>query len=74
MISGICYTLMEENNWDSHVLTENNVSERDRREVPKFFYRYLGAKRFLDKANQNCFQDRVSACLVSRRLFCLYQA
>jgi hypothetical protein len=47
---------LAENNWDSHVLTENAVTEMDRREVPKFFFRYLGAKRFLDKANQNCFR------------------
>ena len=47
---------MKENNWDSHVLTEKDVTGTDRREVPKFFYRYLGGKRFLDKANQNCFR------------------
>lgn len=47
---------LEENNWDSHILTEDDVSAKDRKEVPKFFYRYLGAKRFLDKANQNCFR------------------
>jgi hypothetical protein len=47
---------MTENNWNSHILTEKDVTGRDRREVPKFFYRYLGAKRFLDKANQNCFR------------------
>ena len=47
---------LAENNWDSHVLTQKDVTERDKREVPKFFYRYLGPKRFLDKANQNCFR------------------
>ena len=47
---------MEENNWTSHILTEKDVTGRERREVSKFFYRYLGAKRFLDKANQNCFR------------------
>jgi hypothetical protein len=47
---------MAGNNWNSHILTEKDVTGRDRREVPKFFYRYLGAKRFLDKANQNCFR------------------
>lgn len=47
---------LAENNWNSHVLTEKDVTGKDKREVPKFFYRYLGAKRFLDKANQNCFR------------------
>ena len=47
---------MAENNWNSHILIAKDVTDRDKKEVPKFFYRYLGAKRFLDKANQNCFR------------------
>lgn len=42
-------------NWDSHVLTAQDVKERDLEEVSKFYFRYIGAGRFVDKANQNCF-------------------
>jgi len=47
---------LSENNWDSHVLSRNDVTDRDREEVPRFYYCHLGAKRFVDKANQNCFR------------------
>ena len=45
-----------ENGWDSHILLASNVSERDRQEVSRFFYRHIGSCRFIDKANQNCFR------------------
>ena len=47
---------ISENNWNSHSLTEKDVSKRVKQEVLRFFYRNLGAKRFVDKANQNCFR------------------
>lgn len=44
-----------EKNWDSHILTEKDVSERDKEEISRFYFRNLGGKRFVDKANLNCF-------------------
>lgn len=43
-------------NWESHMLTVNDIGERDREEVSRFYFRNLGEKRFIDKANQNCFR------------------
>lgn len=44
-----------EKNWDSHTLTARDVSEQDIEKVSRFYYRAFGARRFVDKANQNCF-------------------
>jgi hypothetical protein len=46
----------EERNWDSHELGAGDVSERDRIEVSRYFFKHLGSRRFVDKANQNCFR------------------
>lgn len=46
----------EERNWDSHNLGAEDVTERDRIEVARYFFKHLGMKRFVDKANQNCFR------------------
>jgi hypothetical protein len=46
----------EEKNWDSHVLAAENVGERDQDNVSRYYFRTLGARRFVDKANQNCFR------------------
>lgn len=40
---------------ESHILTKADVCQRDREEVSRFFYSALGKKRFVDKANINCF-------------------
>lgn len=47
---------LEGRNWDSHALDREDASEQDRHAVERFFYRQLGARRFVDKANQNCFR------------------
>ena len=47
---------LSERNWDSHTLNVMDVKERDRLEVSRFYFRHLGEKRFVDKANQNCFR------------------
>jgi hypothetical protein len=47
---------LQERNWDSHILTAEDADARARAEVSRFFYRHLGSRRFLDKANQNCFR------------------
>ncbi len=39
--------------WRSHALDEHDASESDRRAVARYFFRYLGARRFVDKNNQN---------------------
>jgi hypothetical protein len=44
-----------EKNWDSHTLTARDVAAHDMEKVSKFFYCAIGARRFVDKANQNCF-------------------
>ncbi len=44
-----------ERNWDSHILTSQDIGVRDLEEVSKFYFCYLGARRFVDKFNQNCF-------------------
>jgi hypothetical protein len=46
----------EEKNWDSHSLDAEDVSERDRMDVSRYFFKHLGMRRFVDKANQNCFR------------------
>jgi hypothetical protein len=46
----------EEKNWNSHRLDEEDVSERDRVEVARYFFKHVGMRRFVDKANQNCFR------------------
>lgn len=43
-------------NWDSHIVTAADVSEKDREEVSRFYFRNFGRRRFIDKANQNCFR------------------
>lgn len=47
---------LSENNYDSHTLTAEDIKERDWREVSRFYFRHLGKRRFIDKANQNCFR------------------
>ena len=39
--------------WHSHALGAGDASPRDRDIVARYFYRYLGARRFVDKNNQN---------------------
>ena len=46
----------EENNWESHRLNAGDLSERDRVRVARYFFKYVGMRRFVDKANQNCFR------------------
>jgi hypothetical protein len=46
----------DENRWDSHRLGKEDVSERDRVEVARFFFKHIGMKRFVDKTNQNSFR------------------
>ncbi len=45
-----------ENNWDSHMLRKEQANKIDHEAVSRYFYRYVGARRFVDKANQNCFR------------------
>jgi hypothetical protein len=42
--------------WDSHNLGPEDVNDRDRVAVARFFFKHVGMKRFVDKANQNCFR------------------
>ena len=44
---------LAEKQWRSHALDERDASRRDRDAVARHFYRYLGARRFVDKNNQN---------------------
>jgi hypothetical protein len=44
---------LAERNWRTHALTSADASQRDREIVAKYFFRYLGARRFVDKNNQN---------------------
>lgn len=46
----------EERNWDSHNLGAEDVNERERVAVARYFFKHVGMKRFVDKANQNCFR------------------
>ena len=45
-----------ENGWESQSLGSEQANKKDQEAASKFFYRYLGARRFVDKANQNCFR------------------
>ncbi|MDX9785226.1 MAG: sulfotransferase [Desulfobacterales bacterium] len=45
-----------ENGWNSHQLTAKEATDADKYAVTRFFYTQLGRKRFVDKANQNCFR------------------
>lgn len=45
-----------ETNWESHVLGREQANRIDQDAASRFFYRYVGARRFVDKANQNCFR------------------
>lgn len=47
---------LSKNNWESHMLDASNINGKDKKEVSRFYYRYLGENRFIDKANQNCFR------------------
>jgi len=44
---------LAEKNWRTHALTAADASQRDRDVVARYFFRYLGARRFVDKNNQN---------------------
>lgn len=44
---------LAEKNWQTHALAADDASERDRDIVARYFFRYLGARRFVDKNNQN---------------------
>ena len=39
--------------WRSHALDASDATQRDRDLVARYFFRYLGARRFVDKNNQN---------------------
>ncbi len=45
-----------ENNWESHMLGSEQSNKNDHEAVSRYFYRHVGARRFVDKANQNCFR------------------
>ncbi len=45
-----------ENNWESHMLGTEQANKIDHEAVSRYFYRHVGAGRFVDKANQNCFR------------------
>ncbi len=44
---------LSERNWESHVLNEKNVSEKDKAIISEYFYRFTGNLQFVDKNNQN---------------------
>jgi hypothetical protein len=44
---------LAEKHWRSHALDERDACERDRERVGRYFFRWLGARRFVDKNNQN---------------------
>ena len=44
---------LQEKQWRSHALGAADASQRDRDIVARYFFRYLGARRFVDKNNQN---------------------
>jgi hypothetical protein len=44
---------LREKQWRSHALGVADASQRDRDVVGRYFFRYLGARRFVDKNNQN---------------------
>jgi len=39
--------------WRSHALDASDATQRDRDLAARYFFRYLGARRFVDKNNQN---------------------
>jgi hypothetical protein len=44
---------LAQRDWRSHALGAEDASQRDGDIVARYFYRYLGARRFVDKNNQN---------------------
>jgi len=44
---------LAERAWRSHALGATDASQRDRDAVARYFFRYLGERRFVDKNNQN---------------------
>ncbi|MGD8631165.1 MAG: sulfotransferase [Gammaproteobacteria bacterium] len=44
---------LQEKNWRSHALAENDASQHDRDSVTRYFYALTGNTRFVDKNNQN---------------------
>lgn len=46
----------EENGWNSHQLTAADAGAKDRDQALRYYHRYLGARRFVDKTNQNGFR------------------
>ena len=44
---------LEEKRWRSHALGAADASQRDRDTVARYFFGHLGARRFVDKNNQN---------------------
>jgi hypothetical protein len=44
---------LAEQAWHSHALAAADATQRDREAVARYFFRYLGARRFVDKNNQN---------------------
>jgi hypothetical protein len=44
---------LAEKQWCSHALGAEDASQRDRDAVARYFFRFLGACRFVDKNNQN---------------------
>lgn len=44
---------LSERNYDTHALAAEDASDKDKAEVSKYFYRFTGKLRFVDKNNQN---------------------
>ncbi len=46
----------EERGWSGHELTAADARAEDREEALRYYHRYLGPRRFVDKTNQNGFR------------------
>jgi len=46
----------EENGWSGHEFTAADARAEDRERALRYYHRYLGAHRFVDKTNQNGFR------------------
>ncbi len=42
--------------WEGHALTAADATEADRERALRYYHRHLGARRFVDKTNQNGFR------------------
>jgi len=46
----------EKNDWRGHALTAGDASATERDQALRYYHRFLGARRFVDKTNQNGFR------------------